>query len=103
MKYALDFDGTLAKRNGIPTRTENIEDLVPMEGAVEAVKWLLACGHELYVFTNNKYPQLIEQWLSKNGLPVLRVTNIKESGTKAYIDDRAIRFTSWQDIRKLLE
>lgn len=103
MKYALDFDGTLAQRTGIPTNSENVKDCKPNEGSLEAVKWLLLCGHDLYVFTNNDHPEQIEDWLVDSGFPKLRVTNIKEKGTKAYVDDRAIRFTNWQDIRKILE
>ena len=38
--------------------------------------------------------------LKEQGFPKMRITNIKESGTLAFIDDRAIRFDNWQNIRK---
>lgn len=107
MKIAVDFDSTLCERYSIPTK-DTFKDIMmypPTADAPEAIKWLKKCGHDIYVFTANEpstWPK-IKAWLKENGFPPLRVTNIKELGTKAYVDDRAIRFTNWQDIRKLLE
>ena len=101
MKIAVDFDGVLCERYGIPTRG-NFYDSPPTEDAVEAIKLLKKLGYELYIFTNRdpkEYP-LMKKWLKEQGFPSLRITNIKEIGTSTYIDDRAIRFTNWQDIRK---
>ncbi|SRR5258706_4123189 len=100
MLIAIDFDGTLAKRVGIPTREDEVVDLKPMKGALDTVKLLQHLKHEVYVFTANKNLYDIEEWLKRNDFPKLMVTNIKQIGTQVYIDDRALRFTNWNDIRK---
>ena len=104
MKYAIDFDSVLCERYGIPTKMD-FYDCPPTEDAVEAIKWLKKCGHEVYILTANEpktWPKMAK-WLKEWQFPKLRITNIKEVGTKAFIDDRAIRFDNWQNIRKLLE
>lgn len=102
-KYAIDFDSVLAERKGIPTKEEDTNMLIPVKDALEGVMWLTKRGHELYVYTSHDSLSEVKDWLKDNNFPDLRVTKEKEKGTKAYVDDRAIRFTSWQDIRKLLE
>lgn len=99
MKIAIDWDGVIAQNRGIPT-IKIMPSLMP--GAKETIEILLKLGHEVYVLTNRADTQkeMVEKWLKKYSFPKLRVTNIKERGTTVYIDDRAIRFTSWQDIRK---
>ena len=97
MNIAIDFDGVIIKRNGIPTiRTW---DDKPIEGALDAINLLLSQGKKLWVFTSNKEPEKVKEWLKNNGFPELEVTNIKKPA-HVYIDDRAIGFTNWQDIRK---
>lgn len=97
MKIACDFDGVLCKRNGIPTVMK--DDDKPMEGALEAINLLLGQGHYVWVFTSNPAPDKVRAWLTQNGFPELEITNIKKPA-HVYIDDRAIRFTNWQDMRK---
>lgn len=99
MKIVIDFDGTLCKREGIPTSEADWENLEPMEGAVESVKLLQSLGHEVLVLTSNPQPNNVHSWLEKYKFPHMKITNIKEPA-QVYIDDRAIRFTNWQDIRK---
>ena len=100
-KLALDFDGVICERYGIPTKGK-FEDCPPMEGAVEAIK-LLRKDHELYIFTNRdeKDWKKMEKWLADNDIAKIRITNKKELGTVVYLDDRAIRFTSWKDFCKM--
>jgi hypothetical protein len=102
MKIAIDFDGVLAKHKGIPTIPEGVLDLEPMEGAVDAVKYLISLKYDIYVFTSNKNQYEIEVWLGLNGFPKLEVTNLKKEHTHLFIDDRSIRFTNWNDIRKYI-
>lgn len=101
MKIAVDFDGTIAKRNGIPTISQNTEDLEPMEGSRQTMQLLLDIGYEVYIFTNHEPIKEVNDWLEMFDFPDgIKVTNIKQPDTNVYIDDRAIRFTNWQDIRK---
>lgn len=91
MKIAIDFDSTLANKYWIP-----------MPDAVNSVNWLLKLGHELYIFTSRPKRDWgkMRRWLKENEFPKMKITNKKELNTVAYIDDRAIRFTNWNDIRK---
>lgn len=101
MKIAIDFDGVIAKRKGIPTIHEDTEDLLPIKGAKETLQMLLNNGHEIYVLTAHEPIHEVDSWLEMYDFPHgFKVTNIKQKGTQMYIDDRAVRFTNWQDIRK---
>lgn len=97
MKIAIDFDGVICKRVGIPTVMET--DDIPVEGALHAIELFLKMKYHIWVFTSNPNLKEVEKWLRENGFPELKVTNIKEPA-HVYIDDRAVRFTNWQDIRK---
>lgn len=102
-KYAIDFDSVICQRNGVPTDNEDIFNCLPVKDAKDATEWLIEKGHNLYILTAHEPLSEVGEWLKKYNFPPLDYTHIKKSGTKAFIDDRAIRFTSWQDIRKLLE
>lgn len=97
MKIAIDFDGTICKRRGIPTVMSDYDK--PIEDALDAIKLFIQQGHQVWVFTSNTDLDKVANWLRKNNFPQLEVTNIKRPA-HVYIDDRAIRFTNWQDIRK---
>ena len=100
MKIACDFDGVICKREGIPTK-EDWTESVPMPGAKEAIKMFIKLGHEVWVFTSNPDRTKVKSWLNLYNFPELEITNIKKP-CHIIIDDRAIRFTSWQDIRKYI-
>lgn len=98
MNIAIDFDGVICKRRGIPT-IRGWDNDEPMEGALDAINLLIRQGKKVWIFTSNSEPEKIVEWLARNGFPKLEVTNIKKPA-HVYIDDRAIRFTNWQDMRK---
>ena len=101
-RVACDFDGVLIDRTGIPRKPDIGRDK-PHEGAREAMWHLQDLGYEPYVLTarhKRDFPE-IEEWLKKHGFPAMQVTNQKMNAVM-YIDDRAYRFTNWQDICKLL-
>ena len=98
MKIAIDFDGTICKRDSIPTGELDWE-ASPMEGALDAINLLIKTGKKVWVCTSNPEPEKVKAWLSRNGFPELEVTNIKKPA-HVYIDDRAIRFTNWADMCK---
>ncbi len=103
---AVDFDGVLFPYS------EGYKDGTlyegPMPGAVEAIKALVKSGYTYYVFTarmsfddHEKQEGNIAWWLGQHGFPTpLAITNRKMPAV-AYIDDRGVRFTNWDDIRKL--
>jgi hypothetical protein len=101
MKIAIDFDGVIVERHGIP-RELGYTDCPPTKDCIDAVRWLKNQGHDLYIFTSREKEQWkdIQKWLRKNGLPRLPITNTKIHAT-IYLDDRAIRFTTWLDFCKL--
>lgn len=103
-KYAIDFDGVVCAREGIPTEGD-FSKCIPVKDSQKALRWLIKQGHELYILTNRPKSdwKSMEEWMKTYNFPDIRITNIKELNTKAYIDDRSLRFTNWNDIRKLLE
>ena len=101
MRIAVDFDGTLCKRSGIPRKDDYLAS-PPQEGALEAIWWLYTKGHKPYILTARHEINGIYWWLYYNGFPEMEITNEKQEGTAIYLDDRAIRFTNWQDFCKYI-
>lgn len=87
----VDLDGTLAEYNGWKG-AEHIGKPIPL--MMERVKKWIAEGVTVKIFTARAFiPEQIpyvEQWLIKNGLPPLEVTNIKDFGMIELWDDRAV-------------
>ena len=98
MKILCDFDGVICKRTGIPTK-EGLGR--PMPGGLDAITLFMELGHKVLIFTSNPKPGEVKKWLKRYHFPELQVTNIKEP-CHMIIDDRAVRFTNWQDIRKYI-
>lgn len=55
--------------------------------------------HNVVVYTTRENHEAVREWLKSSGFPELPITSMKPKAI-AYIDDRAIRFTNWDDIRK---
>ena len=104
MKIGVDFDGVIVKRRGIPTTSDVWSD-PPMDRAVDSL-WLFFNNKiDFYILTNRYEGEWlqIKAWLEKwNFPPVKLITNVKQKDTTIYLDDRAYRFTSWNDFRKLI-
>lgn len=94
---ASDFDGVLHKYS-MGWSDGTIYD-VPVEGAREKIIMLLDAGFEVVVFTTRKDKKAIGKWLEHWDFPPLPITNEKIPAL-AYIDDRALRFTNWEDTVK---
>lgn len=104
MAIAVDFDGVVhAYSRGWYDGTAYDE---PMPGAIEGLRALME-KHAVFVHTSRNVHQVAE-WLTRHGFETttftppkfwnergrLLVTNWKVPAT-AYLDDRAVRFTSW--------
>lgn len=101
---AIDFDGTICKYQPFK---DGIIWQEPNEGAKEVLTKLHDNGWKLIVHTCRAKKSFenwaasiaeIEAWLNKHGIPFDDITDEKPIAT-AYIDDRGLRFTSWQDIK----
>ena len=84
---AVDLDGTLAKR------TTGGEIGAPIRAMVDRVKQWPDAGREVVIFTARAETQhrQVQSWLQSNGMPMLNVTNIKDSEMIELWDDKAIR------------
>jgi hypothetical protein len=84
---AVDLDGTLAKQTtggGIGS---------PIREMVDRVKQWTDAGREVVIFTARAETQhrQVQAWLQANGLPMLNITNIKDSEMGEFWDDKAVR------------
>lgn len=109
---AIDFDGVIHKSSkGFLDGTVYDE---PVEGAIEAVKEL-SKKYTIVVFTakaktdrplvNGKTgAELVWEWLKKYNIDsyVKEVTSEKPRAV-AYIDDKGLRFESWEQTLKLIK
>ena len=104
-QIAIDFDGVIHKNSkGFHDGTVYDE---PIEGAFEAIKQLRKQGYQIVIFTAKAKPdrplvngktgiELIEEWLDKHDmLSYIKEVTSEKPRAIAYIDDRAIRFTDW--------
>ena len=96
---SIDFDGTICLSRG-----NDFSDSLPIKEARKILKDTLSKGYFCYISTARepKDWRFIARWMFKNGLPGMPIHNRKIKGTHMYIDDRAVRFTNWQDIRKYI-
>ena len=91
----VDLDGTLAHYDGW-YGPAHIGD--PIESMLERVRRWLAEGYEVRIFTARasvpEYVPFVEIWLEQNGLPPLKVTNVKDFGMVSLWDDRCVEVIS---------
>lgn len=83
----VDLDGTLAHYDGFKG-----EDHIgaPVPAMVEQVKKWIAAGHEVRIFTARRPSPAIRRWVKEHLGHSLRITNQKDPGMIATVDDRAI-------------
>ena len=94
----VDFDGVIHAYS-LGWHDGTCYDL-PVPGARAALLELVDAGYRIVVFTSRSNIQAVADWLCGFKIPFHDVTN-KKVPALAYIDDRAVRFTNWEDIRKL--
>jgi len=88
----VDLDGTLAHYDGWYGPAHIGE---PVPAMLTRVKDWLADGREVRIFTARasvpEYVPFVTQWLGKQGLPALKVTNVKDFAMVALWDDRCVQ------------
>jgi len=105
-QVAIDFDGVV-HRNSKGFHDGTVYD-PPMEGAIEAIKWFASQGLEIVLFTAKVKPdrplvngmtgeELIWEWLAKHEISsYIKEITCEKPRAIVYIDDRGIRFESWE-------
>ena len=108
MRIAIDLDGTICP---IKRPDQSYADLEPLPGAVERIRELRAAGHYIIIVTARNMQtcqsnlgkvmknvgKLTLEWLYKHGVEYDEIYFGKPNA-EVYIDDRAIRFSSWVEI-----
>jgi hypothetical protein len=92
---AIDFDGVIhSYEDG--WQGGNVYGS-PKEGCIKVINELKHRGFKVVVLTARDELEPVKNWLAAHKIDI-EVTNTKPPAI-AYIDDRAIRFTNWEDIR----
>ena len=94
---AIDFDGVVHNMNKGWQDGKIYGELV--DEVLESITELLKHGFIPIICTSREKLAPVRVWLKKKGLNI-EVTN-KKIPCLAIIDDRAIRFTNWNDIKNL--
>ena len=99
----IDFDGTICQKQSYGDGSIWQE---PQAGAKEIIN-KLAKHYEIVILTTRANGEImgdvdqkietVGNWLKKHGILYDRITAIKPMA-QAYIDDRGLRFTTWQDM-----
>lgn len=95
MKIVIDMDGTICEE--VPTFEKALSK--PIKGAVDKINKLYDNGHFITIYTARGWAEfrMTEAWLEAHGIKY----HVLMCGKPIYdlwIDDRAIRFKSWDKI-----
>ena len=106
-QVAIDFDGVIHE-NSKGFYDGTVYD-PPIDGAVDAIKWFKSQGYDIVIFTAKVKPdrplvngktgeELIWEWLVKYNInSYIKEITCEKPRAICYIDDRGIRFDSWED------
>ena len=109
-QVAIDFDGVV-HGNSKGFHDGTVYD-PPIEGSVEAIKWFHSQGLDIVLFTAKVKPdrplvggktgeELIWEWLAKYEInSYIKEITCEKPRAIVYIDDRGIRFESWEQTLK---
>ncbi len=95
MRLIIDLDGTICTEE--KTFSRNLAKL--NKDAKESIEKLKSEGHTIIIYTArswNEYEMTID-WLKKNKIPFDQLIMGKPTGDY-WIDDRAIKYSSWKDV-----
>ena len=95
MQLIIDLDGTICTEE--KTFSRNLAK--PNKDAKESLEKLKNMGYTIIIYTArswNEYEMTID-WLKKNIIPFDQLIMGKPTGDY-WIDDRAIKYSSWKDV-----
>ena len=103
MIAAIDFDHTIHDNNNI---LPNFKLGQPMAGAKEALTKMRLAGHTILIHTcrandGAKAVRVVEDWMKYFQIPfdaVWQAHNGAKPVADYYIDDKGLRFTTWQEV-----
>lgn len=110
LRVAIDLDGTICplKQPG-----QSYADLEPLPGAVERIRELRAAGCYVIIITARNMAtcaanvgmvmknvgKITLDWLERHGVEYDEIY-FGKANAHVYIDDRALRFTAWEDVTR---
>lgn len=96
----IDLDGVICTEE----KTFERPLATPMPGAREALQKLRDEGHTVVVYTGRNWPEyrVTRKWLDDHGMPYDAI-HMGKPIADVWIDDRAIRFTSWTETLRQLD
>lgn len=108
MRIVIDLDGTICE---LKSEGESYADLAPKPGASERIAELRAAGHTVVIHTARNMAttggnvgkavanigKITLDWLSRHGIEYDEICFGKPNA-EVYLDDRAVRFSSWAEI-----
>lgn len=86
----LDFDGVVRIKNK------------PAKDIFSSLDELKEKGYKIIILTARNLKE-VKSWIKKNGgrhFKNIRITNRKPAGGCAYVDDRAVKFTTWRSLSR---
>lgn len=112
MRIVLDLDGVICP---VKRPEESYVDLTPLPGAAGRIRELRKAGHAVIIVTARhmatcegnvgavvkRVGKLTLDWLEHHGIEYDEI-HFGKPNADVYIDDRAIRFTTWDDVTALL-
>jgi hypothetical protein len=103
LKLAIDFDGVI---HDFLHPIEGRKMGPPIINTKHHLDLLHSQGHTIIVFSvwggTTQGRQTIQKFMQYYQLPYNEITNIKPN-TDFFIDDRAIHFTTWEDVIKQIQ
>jgi len=108
MRIVIDLDGTICP---IKEKNGNYEELIPLTGAVDKIKELKLAGHYIIISTARNMAtqesnmgkvlknigKITLDWLERHEIQYDEIYFGKPNA-QIYIDDRALRFSDWDNI-----
>lgn len=108
MRICIDLDGVICS---LRKEDETYADVSPIPGAIEKIRELRQAGHYIIIYTARhmktcngnvslvvaRIGQITLEWLSKQNVEYDEIL-FGKPWADVYIDDNALRFSSWHEI-----